>query len=135
MLDIEYPAEGLLMLTAMLHGQKSVEELYQSLSACRKCNLNLLEFDNMADMAYITLGWWAILRQASHMSTLEKPMMSLFSTVSWLRALYAFRGESWMGPRLLPILSALRDTRAFFIVTAVCVLAFLQPHMHTTPWR
>ena len=28
-----------------------------------------------------------------------------------------------MGPRLLPILSALKDTLAFFIVTGTCILA------------
>ena len=33
------------------------------------------------------------------------------------------RGESWLGPRLLPILAALKDTFAFFLVTAICLLA------------
>lgn len=61
--------------------------------------------------------------------------MSLFCALAWLRLLYStlvlsilrlatgLRGESWLGPRLLPILAALKDTFAFFLVTAICLLA------------
>lgn len=107
---------------AVLHGKKTIEEFcqYIMLKCIRK--VHILDFDNLADVAYITIGWCAILRQASDPS-LEKPFMAVFSGLAWLRALYTFRGEIWMGPRLLPILSAIKDTQAFFMVTGTCILA------------
>ena len=113
-------SEVALVLITVLHGQKSIEECWQYVHMCRNRTL-LLDFDNMADLGYILIGWWAIWRQTFTPGQLEKPMMSLFSGVSWLRLLYSLRGEMWMGPRLLPILSALRDTRGFVIVTVACV--------------
>eukprot|EP00435_Cladocopium_sp_Y103_P042240 s2865_g11.t1 len=83
----------------------------------------ILDFDNLADIAYIVAGWVAIVRQALDPTKLEKPWMSIFSAMAWLRALYSLRGETWMGPRLLPIISALKDTAAFFLVTLTCILA------------
>eukprot|EP00435_Cladocopium_sp_Y103_P019356 s2919_g4.t1 len=95
----------------------------QHVATCRQGRLNLLEFDNLADMAYIVAGWVAIVRQTFDPAKLEKPWMSIFSAMTWLRALYSLRGETWMGPRLLPIISALKDTLAFFLVTWTCILA------------
>ncbi|CAK9100573.1 unnamed protein product [Durusdinium trenchii] len=111
-----------LMLVALLHGKKTLEKLCQYISLFCMQRIHILDFDNLADVAYITIGWCAILRQASA-SGLEKPFMGLFSALAWLRALYTFRGETWMGPRLLPILSAIKDTKAFFVVTGTCLLA------------
>ena len=37
--------------------------------------------------------------------------------------MYSLRGERWLGPYLLPILSAVRDTVAFFFVTMGCIAA------------
>ena len=110
------------MLIAVLHGQKSIEECWQYIRMCRKRTPSL-DFDNLADLAYILIGWCAIGRQASAPAGLEKPFMSFFSAASWLRLLYSLRGETWMGPRLLPILSALKDTSGFVVVTATCVCA------------
>ncbi|CAK8997769.1 Putative ankyrin repeat protein RF_0381 [Durusdinium trenchii] len=112
-----------LVLIGVLHMQKSIEEFCQYVTMCWKLRLRLLNFDNGADMSYIIIGWGAILRQALDQNRLEKPFMAIFSAMAWLRALYTLRGESWMGPRLLPILSALKDTLAFFIVTGTCILA------------
>ena len=115
------------MLIAVLHGQKTIEELQQYVRMCRKKMLSL-DFDNLADLGYILLGWWAILRQASAPAGLEKPFMSFFSATSWLRLLYSLRGETWMGPRLLPILSALWDTRGFAVVTVNCLCAAIHAY-------
>ncbi|CAK9034200.1 unnamed protein product [Durusdinium trenchii] len=116
---------GSLMFIAVLHGQKTIEELIQHLSfSFRRYRVKLFEFDNLADACYIAIGWLAVYRQVLvDPSQLEKPFMAIFSAMSWLRALYSFRGEIWMGPRLLPILSALKDTSAFFLVTCTCILA------------
>ena len=112
-----------LLLITVLHGQKSIEELWQyCVHMCRKRTLSP-DFDNVADFLYIAIGWWAISRQASTHVGLEKPFMSFFSGASWLRLLYSLRGETWMGPRLLPILSALRDTGGFMVVTVTCICA------------
>ena len=114
-----------LWIILWFHAKKSFEELMQHLAVCRchRERFNLLEFDNIADIAYITAGWAAMVRQALDPTKLEKPWMSIFCAMAWLRALYSLRGETWMGPRLLPILSALRDTLAFFLVTWTCILA------------
>ena len=111
-----------LVLIALLHGQKSIEECWQYIRMCWRRTLSP-DFDNLADLGYILIGWAAIWRQYSAQAGLEKPYMSIFSGASWLRLLYSLRGETWMGPRLLPILSALKDTGGFVVVTATCVCA------------
>ena len=130
------------MLIAALHGQKSFEECCQYIRMCRKrrqfqmllagvrgrevsgaVRPMTLDFDNLADFGYIVVGWCAIWRQAYAPASLEKPFMSFFSGASWLRLLYSLRGETWIGPRLLPILSALKDTGGFVVVTVTCVCA------------
>ena len=114
-----------LWIILCFHAKKSFEELMQHLTVFRyhRDRFNLFEFDNIADIAYIAAGWMAIVRQALDPTKLEKPWMSIFCAMAWLRALYSLRGEMWMGPRLLPIISALKDTLAFFLVTWTCILA------------
>ncbi|CAL1143334.1 unnamed protein product [Cladocopium goreaui] len=114
-----------LWIILCFHAKKSFEELMQHLAVCcyHRDRFNLFEFDNIADIAYIAAGWMAIVRQALDPTKLEKPWMSIFCAMAWLRALYSLRGETWMGPRLLPIISALKDTLAFFLVTWACILA------------
>lgn len=83
----------------------------------------LVDLDNLMDVSYVAVSYLAIGRQLRSPETLEKPFMAMFSAMAWLRMLYGLRGESWLGPRFLPIIWALKDTTAFFIVTAVCYLA------------
>ena len=147
------PATAFLYVAAVLHGKKSLNELVQLLHHLAKkcgrgfkywkCSHGCLEswhslssinfdnwysppymnFDNFADLIYIGSGWMAIGRQLSCPSNLEKPWMAMFCALSWLRLLYSLRGETWIGPRLLPILSAIKDTRAFFFIMTICIVA------------
>eukprot|EP00435_Cladocopium_sp_Y103_P009832 s251_g2.t1 len=114
-----------LWILLCMHAKKSFEELSQYVVMYRysQYGFTVLEFDNVADIAYIMVGWVAIVRQALDPTKLEKPWMSTFSAMVWLRALYSLRGETWMGPRVLPILWALKDTLAFFLVTWTGILA------------
>ena len=82
-----------------------------------------MNFDNVADLLYIGSGWAAIGRQWSCPSSPEKPCMAIFCGFSWLRLVYSLRGETWIGPRLLPILSAIQDTFAFFFLMTICIVA------------
>ena len=52
------------MLIALLHGQKSIEECWQYIRMCRTWTLSM-DFDNLADLGYILIGWAAIWRQYS----------------------------------------------------------------------
>ena len=111
-----------------LHLKKSLDESVQvlwHLVQCLKCSANqgsYMSFDNAADALYL-VGWWlAIARQIFIGSDeLEKPWMAVFSAAAWLRLLYSLRTETWMGPRLLPILSAVKDTFAFFLLMVICI--------------
>eukprot|EP00435_Cladocopium_sp_Y103_P061002 s710_g22.t1 len=115
------PVPPSLWIILCFHIKKPLEELMQYLITFHyhRDRFQLLEFD----LADIVAGWMAIVRQALDSTKLEKPWMSIFSAMSWLRALYSLRGETWMGPRLLPIISALKDTLTFFLVTLTCTLA------------
>lgn len=100
-----------LYVIAVLHAKKTLDELYQLLQHCVKSAADkgsYINFDNAADVLYIVTGWLALVRQLSaDPRDLEKPWMAVFSALSWLKLLYSLRGETWMGPRLLPILSAI----------------------------
>ena len=115
-------------VVAALHLKKSLDESVQALPhlvQCLKCSANqgsYMTFDNAADALYLVGGWLAIARQLSIGSDeLEKPWMAVFAAAAWLRLLYSLRGETWMGPRLLPILSAVKDTFAFFLLMVICI--------------
>ena len=115
-------------VVAALHLKKSLDESVQvfwHLVQCLKCSANqgsYMTWDNAADALYLVGGWLAIARQLSIGSDeLEKPWMAVFSAAAWLRLLYSLRGETWMGPRLLPILSAVKDTVAFFLLMVICI--------------
>ena len=125
-----------LSLAAILHTKKTFDEFLQvfpqvfphllQVLCChlRKTMHSYINFDNIADIWYIVSGWVAIYRQlVVFPSSLEKPWMAMFCALSWLRLLYSLRGETWMGPRLLPILSAIKDTFAFFILMCICFAA------------
>ena len=53
--------------------------------------------------------------------------------MSWLRLLYSLRGERWLGLRLLPILSAVRDTWSFFLVTVLCLASATHAYFILNP--
>ena len=128
-----------LSLAAILHTKKTFDEILQAsphllwVLCCRwlrratwtlKPKRSYVNFDNIADIWYIVSGWVAIYRQlVVFPSSLEKPWMAMFCALSWLRLLYSLRGETWMGPRLLPILSAIKDTFAFFVLMCICLAA------------
>lgn len=116
-----------LYVIAVLHVKKTLDELYQLLQHCVKSAADkgsYINFDNAADVLYIVTGWLALVRQLSaDPGDLEKPWMAVFSALSWLKLLYSLRGETWMGPRLLPILSAIKDTFAFFLLMTICLAA------------
>ena len=141
----EDAAETFLYVAAVFHFKKSLNEFFQlAAHLAKKCSHEFkrwncshwcfeslkskindwyspsyINFDNVADMFYIGLGWAAILRPPGY----EKPCMALFCGLSWLRLVYSLRGETWIGPRLLPILSAIKDTFAFFFLLTICIVA------------
>ena len=116
-----------LSLAAILHIKKTFDEILQvsmHFWQLRWTVRSYINFDNIADIWYIVSGWLAICRQlVVFPSSLEKPWMAMFCALSWLRLLYSLRGETWMGPRLLPILSAIKDTFAFFVLMCICLAA------------
>ena len=122
-----------LWLAAILLIKKTFDEIVQvslhllhvlRLRRRKTVTKSYINFDNVADIWYIVSGWVAICRQlVVFPSSLEKPWMAMFCAVSWLRLLYCLRGETWMGPRLLPILSAIKDTFAFFMLMCICLAA------------
>eukprot|EP00434_Breviolum_minutum_P014722 symbB.v1.2.012981.t1/scaffold908.1/size153097/14 len=118
-------ATASLWLVAVLHAKKTFDELIQLFQHLPKVTTaGYMSFDNMADIWYIVTGWVAICRQFFVFpSSLEKPWMAMFCAFSWLRLLYCLRGETWMGPRLLPILSAIKDTLAFFVLMCISLAA------------
>ena len=113
-----------LCFAMVLHAKKTLDEGIQFIKFLRSRRIKnnhshshtYMTFDNFADLSYIASGWVAMYRQFFvYPSSLEKPWMALFSALSWLRVLYSLRGETWMGPRLLPIISAIKDTFPFFL--------------------
>ena len=117
-----------LYVVAALHLKKSLDESVQAVRHLVQClkwwanQSSYMTFDNAADVLYLVGGWLAIARQLSIGSDeLEKPWMAAFAAAAWLRLLYSLRAETWMGPRLLPILSAVKDTFAFFLLMVICI--------------
>ena len=92
-----------------------------------------LDLDQLTDFGYQILGCVALGRQVFGLfddidpdfdgDELERPFMAVFSAMAWVRFCYSLRGEPWMGPRVLPILSALQDTVSFFFLTAIALCA------------
>ena len=118
-----------LYVVAVLHLKKTLDEFFQAFRYLIQClnssaQRSYMTFDNAADFLYMVAGWLAIVRQLRIGSEeLEKPCMAMFAVCAWLRLLYSLRGETWMGPRLLPILSAIQDTFGFFLLTILCLSA------------
>ncbi|CAE7453729.1 Ank3 [Symbiodinium sp. CCMP2592] len=111
-----------------LHIKRTAEEVVQYLCFATRVwqgkvhRARCLDFDNAADLVYVIVGWFACVLQMQQ-DELEKQAVPCFCALAWVRALYTLRGESWLGPRLLPILSAIQDTKAIILVTAICTFA------------
>ena len=121
-----------LIVLTILHSKKTAEEIWQYFGivqdarpkGLKRLFADLFEPENVADIAYIIIGWVAIvwgLTRRSFPTWDPFPFMSIFCLLSWLKLLYGFRGESWIGPRLLPIFSALSASLGFFFVVAIAV--------------
>jgi len=52
----------------------------------------------------------------------QRGLLAACCIVKWFRVMYSLRGFELFGPRILPILSALKDTAAFLILMAFCLL-------------
>ena len=133
---IKKSLEELCQYGAQLFGCSSSSSSIRSSSrGCCDCSMfwqrfwHLLDFDNLADVVYLSLGWTAILVQLLDSdSRAYKPWMGIFAAMVWLRALYSLRGESWLGPHLLPVLAAVRESNGFLFIVSVCTLAATHAH-------
>jgi len=130
-----------LYVLIFIHVKMTLEELVQQLEAVflsirsaysdwnskgSLLNVNIppfLDIDQVTDMGYQVLGCVALFKQLINLDEFEKGMMAVFSAMAWFRFCYSLRGEPWFGPRILPILFALRDTVVFFFFALICVCA------------
>ncbi|CAE7522885.1 unnamed protein product [Symbiodinium sp. CCMP2592] len=64
---------------------------------------------------------------------LEPVLLPLFCSMYWLRLVYSLHGERWLGPYLLPIISAVRDTGPFFFVTSLCIAGATHAYVIMNP--
>ncbi|CAE7522868.1 unnamed protein product [Symbiodinium sp. CCMP2592] len=91
--------------------------------------------ETLVDLFFLVAGSFAIYRQMDICSVgeLEPIFLPGFCSMYWLRLMYSLRGERWLGPYLLPILSAVRDTGAFFFVTSLCVASATHAYVIMNP--
>ncbi|CAE7522853.1 unnamed protein product [Symbiodinium sp. CCMP2592] len=91
--------------------------------------------ETLVDFLFLVAGSFAIYGQMDLCSDLELEPIFLpgFCSMYWLRLMYSLRGERWLGPYLLPILSAVRDTGAFFFVTSLCVASATHAYVIMNP--
>ncbi|OLP83036.1 hypothetical protein AK812_SmicGene36260 [Symbiodinium microadriaticum] len=91
--------------------------------------------ETLADFFFLVAGFFAIYGQMDRCSDgeLEPIFLPGLCSMYWLRLLYSLRGERWLGPYLLPILSAVRDTGAFFFVTSLCVASATHAYVIMNP--
>lgn len=138
------PPENVLYILIFIHMKMTLEELAQQVQAIGTQLHNaymsivdsqtvtlppFLDIDQLTDLGYQILGCTALFKQIQTPEKLEKPFMALFSAMAWFRFCYSLRGEPWFGPRILPILFALRDTVVFFFFFAcICVCAATHAH-------
>ncbi|CAE7522966.1 unnamed protein product, partial [Symbiodinium sp. CCMP2592] len=91
--------------------------------------------ETLVDLLFLGAGSGAIYRQMDLCvnQELEPIFLPGFCSMYWLRLMYSLRGERWLGPYLLPILSAVRDTGAFFFVTSLCVASATHAYVIMNP--
>jgi len=130
-----------LYVLIFIHVKMTLEELVQQLEAVflsirsaysdlnskgSLLNVNIppfLDIDQVTDMGYQVLGCVALFKQLNNLDKFENGLMAVFCAMAWFRFCYSLRGEPWFGPRILPILFALRDTVVFFFFALICVCA------------
>ncbi|CAE7235777.1 unnamed protein product, partial [Symbiodinium microadriaticum] len=91
--------------------------------------------ETLVDLLFLAAGSGAIYQQMDLCvkKKLEPIFLPGFCSMYWLRLMYSLRGERWLGPYLLPILSAVRDTGAFFFVTSLCVASATHAYVIMNP--
>lgn len=122
---------GWLIFLIVLHAKRSGEEVSQWLTNCaeaerrkrmKKVLAELFALDNLTDVLFIIVGWFALIRRLALPPGIDA-WMAAFCAWNWLKLLYSLRGELWIGPRLLPIFFALRESLGFFFVVFMAVAA------------
>lgn len=122
---------GWLIFLVVLHAKRSLEEVSQWMTSCaeaerrkrmKKALAELFALDNFVDVLFIIVGWFALIRRLVLPPGIDA-WMAAFCAWNWLRLLYSLRGELWIGPRLLPIFFALRESLGFFFVVFMAVAA------------
>eukprot|EP00931_Biecheleriopsis_adriatica_P060016 TRINITY_DN36015_c0_g1_i1.p1 TRINITY_DN36015_c0_g1~~TRINITY_DN36015_c0_g1_i1.p1 ORF type:complete len:597 (+),score=95.48 TRINITY_DN36015_c0_g1_i1:201-1793(+) len=91
---------------------------------------------NFADVLYLVCGGLAtrsMLLGSQLLGGEGKAVLALFAALSWWKCLYHLRGEAWFGPRFLPIVRALKDTTAFFLVVVVAIAANTHAYLILEP--
>jgi len=58
----------------------------------------------------------------------DRGRVGLFCASQWLRLMYSFRALNWCGPRLMPILYAVKDTGAFLAIVLCCIMSALHAY-------
>ena len=117
------------------HEASQVEVLKSQQDEATAFGEAFLSLEILADLLFLVVGYSAILSQMEVCSEgkLEELLLPWFSAMYWLRFAYSLRGELWLGPHLLPILSAMRDTGAFFFLTFLCVVASTHAYIILNP--
>eukprot|EP00439_Symbiodinium_sp_Y106_P082777 s301_g22.t1 len=126
-----------LWILAIIHTKEALEWLVQAgyfswSKCCGRYEEAAVGLESLADLLYLVTGYLGIVRQIE-LRELEQSFLPVFSAMAWLRLLYSLRGERWLGPRLLPILSAVRDTQAFFLVTVLCLASATHAYFILNP--
>ncbi|CAE7904920.1 HMA5, partial [Symbiodinium sp. KB8] len=130
-------AKPALWILAVIHTKEALEWLLQAAyffwsKCCGRYEEAAVGLESLADLLYLVTGYLAIVHQME-LQELEQSFLPIFSAMAWLRLLYSLRGERWLGPRLLPILSAVRDTQAFFLVTVLCLASATHAYFILNP--
>ncbi|CAE7788476.1 HMA5 [Symbiodinium sp. CCMP2456] len=130
-------AKPALWILAVIHTKEALEWLLQAAyffwsKCCGRYEEAAVGLESLADLLYLVTGYLGIVHQME-LQELERSFLPVFSAMAWLRLLYSLRGERWLGPRLLPILSAVRDTQAFFLVTVLCLASATHAYFILNP--
>ena len=104
--------------------KEAVEWLWQVARRAAFCSGSSgLDLEMLADASFLVVALAAVVSQMQREAELDQLFLPWCAAMAWLRGLYSLRGERWIGRYMLPILSAVRDTGAFFFVTALCLAA------------
>eukprot|EP00435_Cladocopium_sp_Y103_P032053 s1487_g8.t1 len=123
---------GWLIFLVVLHAKRPRAMSRIGDGRWKKVLAELFALDNVADLFFIIVGWFALIRRLALPLGIDA-WMAAFCAWNWLKLLYSLRGElwklgaawagRWIGPRLLPIFFALRESLGFFFVVFMAVAA------------